>query len=63
MKLILESGNMFFRQVILALVETDRRTRVEVVEQLRSNMGEILRMEDGEEFMEMVFAMAGERRP
>lgn len=61
--LILETGNMFFRQVILALVETDRRTRVEVVEQLKSNMGEILRMEDGEEFMEMVFAMAGERRP
>ena len=30
--LILETGNMFCRQVLLTLVETDRRNRVEVVE-------------------------------
>ena len=60
--LILETGNMFFRQVILALVETDRRTRVEVVEQVKRNMGEFLRIENGEDFIQGVFAIAGERR-
>ena len=29
--LILETGNMFCRQVVLTLVETDRRTRLEVL--------------------------------
>ena len=33
--LILETRNMFFRKIILALGETDRRTRVEVVEQVK----------------------------
>jgi hypothetical protein len=42
---------MFFRQVILALAETDRRTMVEVVEQIKRNMGEFLRIENGEEFI------------
>ena len=37
--LILETGNVFCRQVILALVKTDRRTRVEVVEQVKRNNG------------------------
>jgi hypothetical protein len=60
--LILETGNMFLGQVILSLVETDRRTRVEVVEQVRRNMGHFLRIEKGEEFIQKVFAIAGERR-
>ena len=36
---ILERGNMFFRKVIMALEQTDMRTRVEEVEQLKRNMG------------------------
>ena len=46
----------------MALVKTDRRTRVEVVEQVKRNMGEFLRMENGEEFIQKIFAIAGERR-
>ena len=60
--LILETRNMFFRKIILALVETDRRTRVEVVEQVKRNMEEFLRIENVVEFIQMVFAIAGERR-
>ena len=60
--LILETRNMFFRKIILALVETDRRTRVEGVEQVKRNMGEFLRLENVVEFIQMVFAIAGERR-
>ena len=62
MGLHLETGNRFCRQVILALVETDRRNRVEVVEQVKRNMVEFLRIENGEEFTQMVFAIAWERR-
>ena len=60
--LILETRNMFFRKIILALGETDRRTRVEVVEQVKRNMEEFLRIENVVEFIQMVFAIAGERR-
>ena len=60
--LVLETGNIFFRQVILTLVETDRRTRVEVVEEVKRSRGEFLRIENGEEFTQMVFAIAAERR-
>ena len=60
--LILETRNMFFRKIILALVETDRRTRVEVVEQVKRNMEVFLRIENVVEFIQMVFAIAGERR-
>ena len=41
---------MFCRQIILALVKSDRRTRVEVVEQVKRTMGEFLRIENREEF-------------
>ena len=33
--LILETRNMFFRKITLALGDTDSRTRVEVVEQVK----------------------------
>ena len=42
--LIWETGDMFCRQVILALVEMDRRTRVEVLEQVERNIGKLLRI-------------------
>ena len=41
---------MFTSWVILALVKGDRRTRVEVVEQVKKNMGEFLRIENREAF-------------
>ena len=37
---------MFTSWVILALVKGDRRTRVEVVEQVKKNMGEFFRIEN-----------------
>ena len=42
--LILETVDMFCRQVILALVEMDRMTKVEVVEQIKRNMVQFLRI-------------------
>ena len=57
----METGNTFCRQVIFALVETDRRFMV-VVEQVRRSMGNFLRIEKGKEFIQKVFAIAGERR-
>jgi len=50
---------MFTSWVILALVKGDRRTRVEVVEQVKKNMGEFLRIENREAFPQMVFSIAG----
>ena len=61
--LIFETGNMFSRKIILALVETDRRTRVEVVEQVKRNMEEFLRIENVVEFIQMVFAIDGVQGP
>ena len=45
MRHILKTGNVFCRQVILALVEIGRRTRGDVVEQVKINMGEFLKRE------------------
>ena len=54
---------MFFRKIILALGDTDSRTRVEVVEQVKRNMEEFLRIENVVEFIQMVFAIDGVQGP
>ena len=51
---ILETGNRHCLQVVLTLVETDMRTRVEVVGQLEMKTGDIMRLEGGEEFKQRV---------
>ena len=40
--------------MVLTLVETDMRTRVEVVGQLEMKTGDIIRLEGGEEFKQRV---------
>ena len=47
--LILEAGNVHCIQVVLVLVETDLRTRMEVVEQVKRNFEEFSKIEGGEE--------------
>ena len=50
----METGNRHCLEVVLTLVETDMRTRVEVVGQLEMKTGDIMRLEGGEEFKQRV---------
>ena len=55
--LILEAGNVHCMQVVLALVETDRRTRLEVMEQVKRNFGELSKIEGGEKSMQKLMSI------
>jgi hypothetical protein len=51
--IILDSGNLYCREVELALVETNRKAMLEVVE-VKQNRREVFRIEGGEEFAQRV---------
>ena len=57
--LILEVSNVHCMPVVLALVETDRRTRVEVVEQVKRNFGELSNIRGGEKSLQKLMSIIG----
>lgn len=58
--LVLETGNEFCKEVVLALVETDMRTRVEVLERVKRDKEAFSRVEGGQEFLQRLGDIVGE---
>jgi len=58
--LVLESGNEFCKEVVLALVETDMRTRVEVLGRAKRDKEAFSRIDGGQEFLKRLEHIVGE---
>jgi len=58
--LLLESGNTFFQEVVLALVEKELRTRVEVVGRVKRDKEKFVRLKGGKEFLQRLSNIVGE---
>jgi len=57
--LLMEAGNKYCKDVVLALVERDMRTRVEVMGRVRRDNEIFARIEGGKEFMQRLFNVVG----
>jgi len=53
--ILLESGNKYSKEIVLALVKRDMKTRVEVMERVKRDRGEFSRIEGGQEFMQRLY--------
>jgi len=57
--LLMEAGNKHCKDVVLALVERDMKTRVEVMGRVRRDNEIFARIEGGQEFMQRLFNIVG----
>jgi len=53
--LLLEVGNKYTTEVVLALAKRDMKTRVEVMERVKRDRGEFARIAGGQEFMQRLY--------
>ena len=57
---LLEAGNNYCKEVVLALVERDMKTRMEVMGRVKRDGAELARIEGGPEFMQRLYSIGRE---